>query len=175
MSHINVICLRVHTTEKNKRKQGLTVITVAVAATCGHHWWDWTFPLCSHKQQTHCLVGVFSHIWNSNSIMQIVYTTSCSSRFCGHALEKRHTEIGPVLEVKTFCHLDVHGSGIQTSSTSGVDTNAWGGHIRGSNRHVDESRYKDPQYFPGRLEEVDSGSTQETHAQQPTIQSRPSV
>ena len=33
---------------------------------------------------------------------------------------KRHTEIGPVLEVKTFCHLDVHGIEIQISSTSGA-------------------------------------------------------
>ena len=29
---------------------------------------------------------------------------------------------------------------------------------RGANRHVDELRFKDPEYSPGRLAEADSGS-----------------
>ena len=37
---------------------------------------------------------------------------------------KRDTEIGPVLEVKTFCHLDVHGIEIQIPSTSRDNYNA---------------------------------------------------
>ena len=36
-----------------------------------------------------------------------------------------HTEIGPVLDVKTFCHLDKHGIEIQIPSTSGDNTNVW--------------------------------------------------
>ena len=38
---------------------------------------------------------------------------------------KRSSEIGPVLEVKIFCHLDVHGIEIQIPSTSGDNTNVW--------------------------------------------------
>ena len=63
---------RSHTTEneKQRRKQGLTVISArlpsgcpcySLAATCGRHRWDWAFPHGSHKQRTHCLVSVFSH------------------------------------------------------------------------------------------------------------------
>ena len=84
--------------------------------------------------------------------MQRENATSCSSRFCGQAWEKR-TEMGPVLEVKTFCHLDVHQS--------------LGGHIPRSKCYVDELRYRDP----GSHEEADNGSMQETDAEQLTIQS----
>ena len=86
---------------------------------------------------------------------------------------KKYTEIGPVLEVKTFCHLNVHGIEIQIPSTSGDNTNVWVVISRGSNRYVDELRYKDPEYSPGNLEEADYGSMQETDAEQPTTQSRP--
>ena len=62
---------RAHTTEKEKQrmKHGLTVTSArlpsgcpccSIAATCGHHRWDWAFPHGSHKQRTHCLVSVFS-------------------------------------------------------------------------------------------------------------------
>ena len=93
--------------------------------------------------------------------------------FCGQALGKRHTVIGPVLEVKTLCHLHVHGIEIQISSTSGDNTNVWVVISRGSNRYVDELRCKDPEYSPGSFEEADYGSMQETDAEQPTIQPRP--
>ena len=86
---------------------------------------------------------------------------------------KRHTETGPVLEVKTFCHLDGHGSETQIRSTCGDDTNVWVVISRGSNNYVDDSRYKDPEYSPGSFEEADYGSMQETDAKQPTLQSRP--
>ena len=65
--------------------------------------------------------------WKSNLIMQRENITSWSSRFCSQALEN-HTEIGPALEVKIFCHLDVHGIEIQVSSTSGW-YHCLGGHI----------------------------------------------
>ena len=82
MSHINVICLRVHTTEKKqRRKQGLTVTSArlpsgcpccCIAATCGHHRWDWAFPNCSHKQRTHCPVSVFSHPPSASMLCVVV-------------------------------------------------------------------------------------------------------
>ena len=86
---------------------------------------------------------------------------------------QNYAEIGPVLEVNTFCHLDVHGIEIQIPSTSGDNTNVWVVISRGSNRYVDELRYKDPEYSPGNFEEADYGSMQETDAEQPTTQSRP--
>ena len=42
---------------------------------------------------------------------------------------KKHTEIGKVLEVKSFCHLDVHRIEIQISSASGDTHQGLGGHI----------------------------------------------
>ena len=77
---------------------------------------------------------------------------------------QRHTEIGPVLDVKTFCHLGVHGIGIQIPSTSGVNTHVWV-ICQGPNRYVDELRYKATEYSPGSLEEADYGSMQETDAE----------
>ena len=56
--------------KKQRRKHGITVTSArlpsgcpccSIAATCGHHRWDWAFPHGSHKQRTHCLVSVFSH------------------------------------------------------------------------------------------------------------------
>ena len=58
--------------KKQGRKHGLTVTSArlpsgcaccSVAATCGHHRWDWAFPHSSHKQRTHCLVSVFSQFF----------------------------------------------------------------------------------------------------------------
>ena len=65
---------------------------------------------------------------------------------------KNLTEIGPVLEVKTFCHLDFNRIEIQVSSTSGYNTNVWVVISRDSNRFVDELRCKDPEYSPGSFE-----------------------
>ena len=52
-------------------------------------------------------------------------------------------------------------------------TNVWVVKSRGSNRDVDDLRHKDPAYSPANLEEADYGSTQETDAEQPTVQSGP--
>ena len=60
---------------------------------------------------------------------------------------QRYTEIGPVLEVKTFCHLHVHGIDIQIPSASGDNTNVWVVISRGPNGYVDELR-QDPEYSP---------------------------
>ena len=49
-----------------------------------------------------------------------------------------NTEIGSVLEVKTFCHFEVHGIEIQIPSTSRDNTNVWVVISRGTNRNVDE-------------------------------------
>ena len=38
---------------------------------------------------------------------------------------QKHAEIGPVLDVKTFCHLDKQGIEIQIPSTFGDNTNVW--------------------------------------------------
>ena len=84
---------------------------------------------------------------------------------------KRHADIGPVLEVKAFCHLDVHGIEIPTPSTSGDNTNVWVVIFRGSNRYVDELLSKDPEYSPGSLAKADYGNMQDTDAEQPTVQS----
>ena len=45
-------------------------------------------------------------------------------------------------EVKTFCRLHKHGIAIQITSTSGDNTNVWVVISRGSNRYVDELRWK---------------------------------
>ena len=55
-----------------------------------------------------------------------------------------NTEIRPVLEVKTFCQLHVHGIDILIHSTSGDNTNSWLVISRGTTRYADESRYNDP-------------------------------
>ena len=99
--------------------------------------------------------------------------TSCSTRFFVKLWKQNHTEIGPVLEVKTFCHLDKHGIDNQIHCTSGDKTNVWVVMCRGANRYVDELRYKDPEPSPKNLEEVDYGGMQEIHAEQLTIQSGP--
>ena len=60
----------------------------------------------------------------------------------------KYTQIGPVLDVKVFCHHKVHGIEIQIPSTSGDNTEGWVVISRSSNRYVDESRYRDPEDLP---------------------------
>ena len=85
---------------------------------------------------------------------------------------KSCTEIGPVLEVITICHIEIHGIGIKIPSTCGGNTNSWVVISRLPNRSVDELRYTDPDSSPANFEEADYGSTEETHARQPMTQSR---
>ena len=110
--------------------------------------------------------------WKYHSIMQRVFTTSWTSRLCGQALVTKTSEIGPVLDVKTFCYPDKHGIEIQIPSTSRDNTSVWVAICRGPNRYVDELRYKNPESSPERPEEAGYGKKQEIHAERPTIQSR---
>ena len=47
------------------------------------------------------------------------------------------TKIGPVLQVKTTCCLDIYGIEIQILSTSGDGSNSWVVKSRGQNRYVE--------------------------------------
>ena len=78
----------------------------------------------------------------------------------------------PVLEDKTICHLNAHGIEILIPSTSGDSTNFWVVISRGPNHHVGHLRHNDPDSSPASFEEADYGSIEETHAEQPTTQSR---
>ena len=57
----------------------------------------------------------------------------------------KYTEIGPVRDVKIFCHHGRHGIEIKIPSTSEDSTNVWVEISRGPNRYVDELRYRDPE------------------------------
>ena len=59
-----------------------------------------------------------------------------------------HTIIGPVLQVRTTCYLDIYGIELQFPSTSGDDSKSWVVISRGANRYVEELRYNDPDYSP---------------------------
>ena len=82
---------------------------------------------------------------------------------------QRYTEIGPVLELKTFCHLDVDGIEIQIPSTS--PKFGWS---------YPEAQFATWMSYdtriqinsPENFEEADYGATQEINAEQPTVQSR---
>ena len=60
-----------------------------------------------------------------------------------------HTKMGPVLQVKTTCCIDIYGIGIQIPSTSGDGSKSLVIISKGSNRYVEESHYNDPDYSPG--------------------------
>ena len=79
----------------------------------------------------------------------------------------KNTEIGPVRGVKIICHHGRHGIEIQIPSTSGVNTNVWVVISRGSNRFVDELRFRDRE---NSFEEADCECMQDTDQEQPTIQ-----
>ena len=106
--------------------------------------------------------------------MQRVYTTSRSSRFCGH------TKVGPVLQVKVICCPDQYGIEIQAPSTSKDGSNLWIIISSGPNRYVDES-WHDQDNTPEKAEMVSHisdgrphaviSSIEETHASQPHAQS----
>ena len=85
---------------------------------------------------------------------------------------QKYTEIGPVLEVKTFCHLDVHGIEVQIPSTSGNNTNVWVVMSRGQKRYVNELRHKESERSPRIIELTDYGDIQATDVIPPTTQSR---
>ena len=74
---------------------------------------------------------------------------------------KGNTEIGPILEVKAICHLDVHLVMVPILGLCCPE----------ANRYVDELRYNDPDYSAECFEEADCESIEETHAEQPTTQS----
>ena len=82
------------------------------------------------------------------------------------------TGIGPVLQVKTICHLDICAIEIQIPSTSGNGSTSWVVISQGSKRHVEELRYNDPDHSPENFEEANYRSIVETRAEQPTTQSR---
>ena len=84
-----------------------------------------------------------------------------------------HTKIGPVLQVKTACSLDIYGIEIQIPSTSGDGSQFWVVVSIGSNRHAEELRYNDPDYSQESCELANHGSTEETRASQPKTQSNP--
>ena len=67
---------------------------------------------------------------------------------------------------------DIYGIEILKPSTSGNNTNPWFVTTRGASRYVDELRYNDPDYSPENFEVANYGSIEETHGEQPTIQSR---
>ena len=88
-----------------------------------------------------------------------ILTASCREKTPPRAHEDSVVKLWKkIYRVKTFCHFDVLGIELQITSTSGGNTNAWVVISRGSNRNVYESRYKDPEYSPGSLEETDYGS-----------------
>ena len=91
-----------------------------------------------------------------------------------------HTNIDPVLQVKTVCCLDQYGIEIQVPSTSGDGSTSWIIMSRGPNRYVVELNH-DPDNSP-ESREVANGtsvgrphaivsSIEETHASQPGTQS----
>ena len=49
-----------------------------------------------------------------------------------------HTRIGPVLQVKTTCYLDIYGIEVQVLSTSEEGSKSWIFISRGTNRYVEE-------------------------------------
>ena len=76
------------------------------------------------------------------------YTKSRTHRDSEAKLWKyRHTETGPVLDVKVICHQNVNGIEIQIPSTSGDNIKVWVDISRSSNRYVDELRYREPPSF----------------------------
>ena len=106
--------------------------------------------------------------------MQRVHTTSCSPRFYGQNLETKNLQRSDqFLKSRLSVLLTSNGIEIQIPSESVDNTNVWVVISRGSNRHVDELRYKDSESSPGSHEEADYGSMQETDAEQSTFQSRP--
>ena len=67
--------------KKHRRKRGLAVTAArlpsgcscnSMAATRGHHRWDWAFPHGSHKQRTHFLVSVFLHTPSASMLCVVV-------------------------------------------------------------------------------------------------------
>ena len=60
------------------------------------------------------------------------------------------TKMGPVLQIKTTCCLDINGIEILSPSTSGDGSKSWVIMSRDSKRYVEELHHRDPDYFPGR-------------------------
>ena len=60
------------------------------------------------------------------------------------------TRIGPVLQVKTTCYLDIYGVEIQISSTSGDGSKSWVVISGGSHSYVEELRLNVPDHHPRR-------------------------
>ena len=79
-----------------------------------------------------------------------------------------HAKIGPILQVKTTCYLDIKGIESQIPSTSGNGSKSWVVISRGKNRYVEEIRDKDPDYSSENIELANYRSTEETHARQST-------
>ena len=100
--------------------------------------------------------------------MQRVFTTSCSSRFCGQTLCKKDMQrLDQFLKSRLSVTLTVMESKFRSPITPTfgwfcpeAPIAAWMGY---------DTRIRTPRS----LEEVDCGSMQETDADQPTIESRP--
>ena len=112
-------------------------------------------------------------IWTSHSIMQRVYITSCSSGFCGQALDtKIYRDRTSSSSQDCVSSWQTWNRNSDSLSASGDNTNVWLVVCRDPNRYVDELRYKEPEHCPENFEEGSYGDTQEINAEQPTIQSR---
>ena len=110
---------------------------------------SWWFPWCETNQGQRKLRETADVITYNDSRCWILTNNSVQSVDSVVKLWiQKYTEIGPVLEVKTFYHLDKHGIEIQIPFTSGDNTDVWVVISRGSNRNVDELRHKDPEYSP---------------------------
>ena len=75
-----------------------------------------------------------------------------------------HTKVGPVLQVKTTCRLDIYGIEIQVPLTSGDGPTSWVIISRGSNRYMEDIQYNDPDNSPESHELANHTSVGKPHA-----------